>query len=274
MQPLSPKDLLIRQHPVDAEQWETDAHRESREQIPGVALERFQTLERVIRDHPLQVDPYLELARIYLKDGRWNDSRRVLELAVAKFPENEPAHFLREEALLARSLQLHSAAEAQHAAEPTRLTSENLDRARIELNVLRQSVCESRLQRHPQQLALHLPLATALENLGKRQEAIDSLKKALGVPALRAQAALQLGHVYERARRIPEALSAYRRAAMFRVPPPSDSVKLQALMAAADLAYRSHMVDSARRYMALLLELEPNNTQFQTRLAELQHQPL
>jgi tetratricopeptide (TPR) repeat protein len=275
MQPLSPKDLLIRQSPVEVDQWETEAERSEREQArPSVSLERFQTLERVIRDNPLHADPYLELAKIYLKDSRWNDARRVLDIAIGRFSENEDVIFLREEAMMARSLELFSIAEAEYAAEPTSLTSENLDRARVELNVLRQNVCQSRLERHPGKVELNIPLATALENLGKRDEAIRALQIAIAYPQLRAEAALQLGYLYERARRIPQALSAFRRAAMFRVPPPSSEVKLKALSAAADLAQRSNMVDSARRYVAMLLELAPSNAALKSRLHELNNRDL
>jgi tetratricopeptide (TPR) repeat protein len=277
MQPLSPRDLLIRQNPVESDQWETEGERHARQAqatTPQITLERFQTLERVIRDNPLQVDPYLELARIYLHENRWVDARRVLDMALARFPNDEEANFLREEAQLARALQLHSMAEAEQAAEPTSLTAENVERSRVQLNVLRQQVCLSRLARHPDQLELYLPLSLALENLGQRDEAIRALEKAVTQPALRAEAALQLGVILTRARRIPEALAAFRRAALFRVPPPPPEIKYQALSAAADLAERSNMIDSARRYVALLLEMQPNDASLRARLTDLQNRPL
>lgn len=277
MQPLSPRDLLIRQNPVESDQWETEGDRNERQSqanAPQITLERFQTLERVIRDNPLHVDPYLELARIYLQDNRWVDARRALDMALARFPKHEEVNFLREEAQLARALQLHSLAEAEQAAEPTSLTAESLERSRVQLNVLRQQVCLSRLERHPDQLELYLPLSLALENLGQRDEAIRALEKAVAQPALRAEAALQLGFILSRARRIPEALAAFRRAALFRVPPPKPEIKQQALAAAADLAERSNMIDSARRYVALLLELQPNDARLRARLSDLQSRTL
>ncbi len=277
MQPLSPRDLLIRQNPVECDQWESESDRNERQaqaNAPQITLERFQTLERVIRDNPLHVDPYLELARIYLQENRWVDARRVLDLALARFPDDEEVNFLREEAQLARALQMHCIAEAEQAAEPTSLTADNLDRSRVQLNVLRQQVCMSRLDRHPDQLELYLPLSLALENLGKRDEAIRALEKAVVQPALRAEAALQLGFILSRAKRIPEALAAFRRAALFRVPPPKPETKQQALVAAADLAERSNMIDSARRYVALLLELQPNDTSLRARLSDLQSRAL
>lgn len=277
MQPLSPRDLLIRQNPVESDQWESQSDRLERQaqaNAPQITLERFQTLERVIRDNPLHTEPYLELAKIYLQEQRWVDARRVLDMAFARFPEDEEVNFLREEAQLARALQLHSMAEAEHTAEPTSLTAESLERSRVQLNVLRQHVCLSRLERHPERFELYLPLSIALENLGQPDEAIRALEKAVVQPTLRAEAALQLGYILSRARRIPEALAAFRRAAMFRVPPPKPEIKLKALAAAADVAERSNMIDSARRYVALLVELQPHDANLRDRLSNLHSRTL
>ena len=268
MEPLTPDDLLIRHQPVDENSW-LDGNAGTQEPKRQIPLERFQTLEHILRDSPINVDPYLELSRIYLKSSRWTDAKRVLDSAVERFPENEQANFLREEAQIARSLQLVSEAKTAHDAEPTRLTQESLDRCYLELNVLREKVCRSRLARHPEQIELNMPLATALENLGDKDGAIACLQAAVEQPKLRAQAALQLGQLYERAQRIPEALSAYRRSAMFRVPPPTPEIKLKALTLAANLAQRSGLVDSALRYVQMLVELEPDNVAHQTRAAEL-----
>lgn len=275
MQPLSPRDLLIRQNPADLDQWLEEGQSDENDKTGGtVSLERFQTLEHVIRDSPLTADPYLELARIYLKSRRWVDARRVLDKAFERFSDNEEVNFLREEAQLARSLELYSAAEKEHHDEPTSLTQDNLDRSRVELNVLRERVCKGRLERDPEQLELYLPLAMALENLGQIDEAIAALEKPVAEPNLRAAAALQLGGICERCNRVPEALSAYRRAAMFREPPPSTEIKLRALQAAADLAENSMMIDSARRYVEMLLELQPGDAELIKRMEDLRNTPI
>ncbi len=272
MQPLTPDDLLIRRRPLErggdpnADQHAGPAR--------GVPLERFQALEHVIRDHPLSVDPYLELAGYYFSSHRWADARRVLEIACQRFPDEERSLFLLEESQLARSLQLNGEFEHAHQAEPTQLTQTALDKSLLELNALRERICRSRLQRHPEQLQLHLPLASALHSLGQSEPAIESLRLASEVPKLRSAAAFQLGQLLEALGRIPEALSAYRRAALFRVPPPARELKLRALSAAADLAERSHLIDSARRYVGLLIELDVDNADLKERLERLSATPL
>ncbi len=271
MEPLKPDDLLIRPSPLELERW---LEEETPRPHTSVALERFQTLEHAIRENPLTAQPYLELARIYLQRNRWSDAKRVLESACQRFPDDEEVCFLYEEAQLSRSLQLHWEAQAAHRDEPTRLTQESLDRSSLELNSLRERICRARLLRLPEQLELQLPLAAALTNLSRPEEAVASLQIALLQPKLRSAAAWQLGQLYESLQRIPEALSAYRRCALFRVPPPTAEMKRRALTAAADLAERSGLIDSARRYVALLAEIEPESIELQTRQQRLDSMPL
>lgn len=272
MEPLSPDDLLIRPKPTVDEGWFEEPKAEATS--APISLERFQALERVIRDMPINVDPYLELARIYLGQKRWTDAKRVLDLAVERFPESDEANHLCEDAQLNRSWELRKQAEEAHQAEPTKLTLEALQRSTVEFSVLKEKVCRQRLQRHPEQLELNLPLADALESLGEREKAIDCIQKAVVDPELRAKSSFMLGQLMERSKRIPEALSAYRRAAMFRLPPPPDDIKLSALSSAAALAEKFGLVDSAVRYVSMLCELQPQNEPLKKRLEELQQREL
>ncbi len=273
MPPLTPNDLLIRHNPVEMGRW-VDGGDATPQATRLVSLERFQLLEQALRDNPIHSEPYLELAKIYLQNSRWVDAKRVLDLACNRFPDHEEIQFLREEAQLARALQLHWEAQKEYKAEPTRLTEEPLQRAGVELNVVRERVCRARLARHPADTYLNLPLAVALHNLGNSDAAIRLLATTSQEAKLRAEACLQLGGILESGQRIPEALSAYRKAAMFRVPPPSAEVRAGALRAAAQLAERHNLVDSARRYLAMLVEIEPENKDYQARLQQLKNAPL
>ncbi len=273
MKPLTPDDLLIRETPSDDLRWGTSLDTPEAV-VTAVSLQRFQELELAIKNNPLHADPYIELARIYLKNRRWNDAKRVLERAAQQFTQNEDILTLREDALLGRSLELYNEAEAAYKSEPTVLTQEPLQSSKIELNSLRERICRARLERHPDRLELLVPLAVALENLGSVDEAIKCLRQASEVPKLRATAALQLGYLFTRARRIPDALSSFRRAALFRVPPPTEVTKREALSAAADLSQRHGLIDSARRYVELLVEMSPGDEQLAKRLAALKATPL
>lgn len=258
MKPLKPDDLLIRKTPVELERW-VEGLDASGKAVTPVRLERFQELEQTLRNNPVMADPYLELARIYLNQARWMDAKRVLDRAAELFSSNEDVLYLREEAQLARSLQLLSHAEAEHRAGDNVLTEKELVRARLDLNAIREKVCRARLARHPQRLELTIPLAEALEGLERSEEAIEYLQKASADPELRAAGSYKLGEIFERAGRVTEALSAYRRAALFRIPPPSEATRLAALSRAAELALRHRMLDSASRYVEMLRSMEPQN---------------
>lgn len=273
MQPLTPEDLLIRQTPVESTNWGPSVESDVGNSGP-VPLLRFQELELTIRNNPINPDPYLELARIYLKDRRWHDAKRVLDRAFQQFSENDEVVSLREDAQLARSLELFNEYEAAYNSEPSILTQEPLQKSKIELNSLRERICRARLERYPDRVELHIPLALALENLGSIDEAIKCLRLAMATPSLRATAGLQLGYVYTRARRIPEALASFRRAALFRIPPAPPEIKKEALMAAADLAQRHHLIDSARRYVLLLTQMLPDDKALAERLEQLKAMPL
>ncbi|GAB5404917.1 MAG: hypothetical protein Aurels2KO_31480 [Aureliella sp.] len=271
MQSLPAKDQLVKQSSL------TDLDAESGSDTPPeppVKLERFQTLEHAIRDTPITHDPYVELSKIYIGQKRHADARRVLDKAMERFSDVEEVVYLREEAMVLRSRQLVAEVTAEHKEEPTRLSQEKLDRTLLEFNVLRENVCRDRLARHPDQDELYIPLAAALDHLGKRSEAIVALAKAMENPNLRAGAGWQLGQLHEQAGEVPEALAAYRRAALFRIPRPPADIRRKALAAAADLAEKSGLIDSARRYVALLLELTPDDQTLSERLQRLNHTPL
>jgi tetratricopeptide (TPR) repeat protein len=268
MKPLKPDDLLLRKTPVELERWAEARDGQGRSVRP-IRLERFQELEQTLRNNPVMADPYLELARIYLHQERWADAKRVLDRAAELFSSDESVLFLREEAQLARSLQLLSFAEAEHRRDPSPVNEKELQRTQLDLSAMRERVCRARLARHPEQLELTIPLAEALEGLDRSEEAIEYLEKASREPELRAPASLKLGEIFERAGRVTEALSAYRRAALFRVPPPAQTIRATALARAAELAQRHRLLDSARRYATMLQELEPQNPRWPQMVSEL-----
>ncbi len=260
MKPLKPDDLLLRNSPVDHDRWtEEQTSPDGSTARQAVRLERFQELEQIIRNNPVQAEPYVELARIYLHQEKWVDAKRILDRAAEQFSSNEDVLYLREESQLARSLHLLACAQAEHRRVPNDVSEKELERARLDLNAMREKVCRARLVRHPEHLELTIPLADALEGLDRSEEAIDYLRRAAQDPDLRAQANLKLGEIFERMQRVTDALSAYRRAALFRVPPPPAESRLLALGKAAELALRHRMLDSAARYVAMLRELEPQN---------------
>ncbi|HAC92921.1 MAG TPA: hypothetical protein DCF63_20160 [Planctomycetaceae bacterium] len=261
MQPLEPKDLLKRQGKEQPSN--TVAYPST------VTQTRFQELERIVQELPLTVAPYLELAEIYMSASRWSDACRILEKAIHRFPEEQKALDWLEDSQIARAEQMVALSQSEYQSEPTELTREALHSSQLALNALKEKIYRHRLQRYPDRLQYALPLAHALQQLDRSDEAIEYLKQAAMQRELRAEACLQLGELLEKSRRIPEALSAYRRAALFRVPPPSAEIKLKSLQAAARLAQQHQLIDSARRYLEMLIELSPDDPRHAERLRAL-----
>ncbi len=68
----------------------------------------------------------------------------MLDRAADLFTHDEEVIYLREESLLARSLQLLAAAEAEMKRVPNEISEKELVRARLDLNAVREKVCAVR----------------------------------------------------------------------------------------------------------------------------------
>ncbi len=269
---LSVDELLIR---PTAEQAEESLFEPAKAPAARISLERFQELEQCIRNSPADPAPYLELAQIYIQQERWKDARRVLDQGCNHNPEHEQLVILREETMLQSSHRELDAARRFLRQNRTVENEQHLSRCEIDLANLRYAVCESRLSRHPEQKELNIPCAIALRQLGRMEEAIAKLKMAQSEPSLRARASLQLGMCYQQTGDILEALAAYRRASLFRAPPPPTEIRQRALQLAAELAEEHGMVHAAIQYLQALLESpHPQTMAIRKKLEILTTKPL
>ncbi len=221
-------------------------------QIP-IPLERFQHLEQEIRNAPANSQPYIELGQIYLNQERWSDAKRVLENGVQLCPESEPLVLMREELLLHQASQLLQQAKTALAQELTDENKHALEQAEVNYANERIRVCRDRFARHPEQKEILINWAIGLRQLARFDEAIELLVKAADEPDLRARASLQLGMCYQTLNRPLDALSAFRKASLFRAPPPEPKIRQRALELALDLAEELALIDSARFYAEQLL---------------------
>ena len=271
---LSVDELLIRPTAEQAEESLFEPPK-SANSSPRISLERFQELEQCIRNSPADPAPYLELAQIYIQQERWKDARRVLDQGCNHNPEHEELLVLREETMLQGSHRELDAARRYLRQNRSVENEQHLSRCEIDLANLRYAVCESRLARHPNQKELNIPCAIALRQLGRMDEAIDRLKAAQAEPSLRARASLQLGMCYQQTGQVLEALSAYRRAALFRAPPPATDIRQRALQLAAELSEEHGMVHAAIQYLQALLETpNPDTISIRKKLEILSVKPL
>jgi len=220
-----------------------------------IPLKRFQELEQAIKQAPANVEAYLELGRIYLEQERWNDAKRVLDAGVQFCNENEPLLLLREDLTLLLASQLVEEAKARCAQKPTAENRYELEQAEINMANERIRICSHRFARRPDEKELLVPWAIALRQLARHDEAVDLLTQAAQVPALRARASLQLGMCFQFLARPLEALAAFRKAALFRSPPPDPAIRVRALELASSIAEENALFDSAIYYAEQLVKL-------------------
>lgn len=227
---------------------------------PVIPLVRFQQLEQEIRHAPAVAEPYEELARIYLQSERWIDARRVLDAGIKNCPEHEPIVRMHEDLQLTLATQLLDSAKKEYAQSPSEKTRYDLEQAEINLLNERIRVCRDRFARHNDQTDILITLGIALRQSKRFDEAIDVLRTASQDLVYRARAALQMGMCYQAMGKPLDALSQFRRAALFRSPPPDTKVAVTALELAAKLAEETGLIDSAIYYLTELAKRVPRDS--------------
>jgi tetratricopeptide (TPR) repeat protein len=153
--------------------------------------------------------------------------------------------------LASMSLEQARKSNAQRPSDENRYA---LEQAETDLANRRVKVCSSRYQRHPDQKEILIAWAVALRQLGRQDQAVELLQEASKVPAIRARASMQLGMCLQSVQRPLEALAAFRKAALYRSPPPEPLVRTRALELAIAIAEENHLIDSARFYTEQLIE--------------------
>ena len=226
-----------------------------------ITLLAHQELEQLIRNSPADPVPYLQLARIYQSQHRWKDTLRVLDAGVQHNPDFESLVLLREDLILQAAEQTADDARQAHANDPSKDSQLHWDRCKSNLANERLQFCSSRLKRHPEQHELLVIWAGALKDLNRSAEAIPLLEKAAQHPSLRARASYEMGLCQQQLGRPLEALSAFRKSALFRAPPADPRLRAQALMRAFELSDRLGMVDAAIRYAEILIHDQVPQTQ-------------
>ncbi len=239
-----------------------------------ITLLAHQELEQSIRNSPADPMPYLQLAKIYQSQHRWKDTLRVLDAGVQHNPEYEPLVLLREDLILKAAEQTAEDARLAHSNDPNEETKLQLERCETNLANERIQFCRTRFKRQPEQRELLIIWAGALKDLGRSELAIPLLEQAAQYPPLRARAFYELGLCQQKLNRPIEALSAYRKAALFRAPSPSPRLRIQALSMAFELSDQLGMVDAAIRYAELLVhDRAPQAAKLAKRIEVLKQTP-
>lgn len=215
---------------------------------PKVKTNRRQDLERLVREHALDIELYLELAAIHRAEDHPLEARRLLQQALQLAKDDPRVLWEFEEATLARSLQqfreVSDLASRLHTAEVDR----EVKRSQTDWANRRLEVCRARMARDPSKQHLLLVVAEAMYDLGMFKEAIEELQPCLQVDTLTCAAQLIRGKCLLDSGDDLQALSAFRAVAMRRSMVATPKIRSTAMRHALEIANRYHLTLSAERY--------------------------
>lgn len=223
----------------------------------GIKLTPIQQLEFSIRDQPANSEFYLKLAPLYLEKERDYDAERLLEKGKEATGDARVRKLWEDVSMLRMGKKIEFARrEAERDDTPAaraQLAELRAERDRWEIEVF-----TTRCQREPANLALRFELGLRLKRAGKLRTACQEFQEALASPAQKAGAALELGECLAQFFEYPEALKYYRLAADAALAGQQVELRKEALYRGAELARRVKLRSPARKYLAELLQIDPN----------------
>lgn len=236
---------------------------------PKVVLTRRQELEQAIINCPENEDTYLQLAELYLSEGRTFDAQRTLTKAFSVC--DKPVVLSRlEDVNMLRAQEQVEIAEQRAAEEQTAEAREQVEKLRNEQASMEFDIFKSRCERTPDDNSLKFQLGVRLKRLGRYRESLDSLRAGLEEPEHRAIASLEIGEILQRYQQFPKALQCYRQAAQVAASDPSvEEFRKRALYRAGTLATTMRLNDTAKEYLAELVKMDADYLDAKPRLDKL-----
>lgn len=236
---------------------------------PKVVLTRRQELEQAIINCPENEDTYLQLAELYLSEGRTFDAQRTLTKAFSVC--DKPVILSRlEDVNMLRAQEQVEIAEQRAAEEQTPEAREQVEKLRSEQASLEFGIFKSRCERTPDDNSLKFQLGVRLKRLGRYRESLDSLRAGLEEPEHRAIASLEIGEILQRYQQFPRALQCYRQAAQVAAKDPTaEEYRKRALYRAGALAMTMRLNDTAKEYLAELVKMDADYLDAKPRLDKL-----
>jgi tetratricopeptide (TPR) repeat protein len=209
-------------------------------------------LKAAVQEAPAEVEPYLQLADLYLHEQRIDEARQVLERGQQATGGGDLRIRERLEEVQLRAAQHHARqAQQNHDHQQTPETKKLLDRALRHVNQVELEVYLARCQREPQNPRLQLELGLRLKRAGKHKEAIRALQSARGDTKRKPLVLLELGECFQKIEQYKLALSNYEQAIEADADPHGTTRKL-ALYRAGVLATGLRELDRAERHLTEL----------------------
>jgi tetratricopeptide (TPR) repeat protein len=219
------------------------------------APERRTALEQAIVKNPANIEAYLELADVLERDATLEEAQKLLAKALSASGNDMK---IREHV---EDRQLRWARHRLHLAEK-RLAEEDSPDNRQAVERLRATqlkheieVYAARTTRYPENINWKYELAMRLKSAGNHGEAIKHFQDVLQDARRKGAVALELGECFQKIRQYPLAMRNYQ-TAVETLTDRELELRKRALYRAGVLAAGLDDLDSARKYLSTLAELD------------------
>jgi tetratricopeptide (TPR) repeat protein len=219
------------------------------------ATDRRTTLQQTIVKDPAAIEAYLELADLIERDASLEEAQQMLTKALAASGNDMK---VREHV---EDRQLRWARSRLHLAEK-RLAEEDTPDNRAAVERLRSTqlkheidIYSARSARYPENTNWKYELALRLKAAGSHSEAIKQFQDVLQDARRKGAVALELGECFQKIRQYPLAMRNYQ-VAVESLTDREVELRKRALYRAGVLAMGLDDVDSARKYLSTLAELD------------------
>jgi len=232
------------------------------------APDRRGELERAIAANPADIDAQLELADIVERDGTLEDAERILGRALAASGNDLKVREHVEDRQLRWTRQRLHLADKRLAEEDSPGNRQAVERLRTTLLKQEIEVFSARCSRYPENVTWKYELAMRLKAAGNHAEAIKHFQEVLQDARRKGAVALELGECFQKIRQYPLAMRNYQ-TAVESLTEREQELRKRALYRAGVLAAGLDDVDSARKYLSALAELDFGYRDVRQRLDKL-----
>jgi len=221
---------------------------------PSVA-DRRQELERTIAEDPTRIDAYLDLADLLEREASVAEAEQMLakalaasgnELTVREHVEDRQLRWSRSQVVLA---------EKRLAEADTPENRGTLEKLRTSLLKQEIEIYAARAARYPENMTWKYELAMRLKSSGNYVEAIKHFQETLNDARRKGAIALELGECFQKIKQYQLAMRNYE-VAIESLTDRELELRKRAMYRAGVLAAGLNDVDTARKYLSTLAELD------------------
>ena len=221
----------------------------------AAAKDRRTTLEQAIAKNPADIEAYLELADVLERDATLEEAKKLLSKALsASGNDLKVREHVEDRQLRWTRGRLHLA-EKRLAEDDSPDNRQAVERLRATLLKFEIEVYSARTARYPENVNWKYELAMRLKAAGNHAEAIKQFQDVLQDARRKGAVALELGECFQKIRQYPLALRNYQTAVESLTDRELD-LRKRALYRAGVLAAGLEDLDSARKYLSTLAELD------------------